>query len=78
MNKRMLFEIAGAPTKYLIWSVEHNAWWKQSKYGYSNDLSEAGLFSKEEASDIVEEANVRSHEEVMIPQTALRTPASRD
>jgi len=73
---RTLFEISGAPTKYLIWSVEHNGWWKQSQYGYSDDLSEAGLFSKEKAKEIIDNANRFHLEDVMIPNSAIKSLSS--
>ena len=67
MNKILDF-----PTKYLIWSVEHEGWWKQNCHGYSPTLADAGLFEKEEAEKIVKEANSRGRlEECMIPKGAF-------
>ncbi len=43
--------------KYLIYSVEHRAWWKKSKFGYTPLIHEAGLFSLEEATSICTNAN---------------------
>lgn len=41
----------------LIWSNEHTAWWKANSWGYTRTLSEAGLYTLEEAKQIVEGAN---------------------
>lgn len=37
---------------YYIWSNEHGAWWMPGKWGYTNDLSEAGVYNRQEALDI--------------------------
>ncbi len=51
--------IQGAKTgeKYLIWSNEHNSWWKPYSYGYTNSIQEAGRYSLEEAMEIEKDAN---------------------
>lgn len=38
--------------KYVIWSHEHNRWWRPNRQGYTQNLDEAGRYTKEEASDI--------------------------
>lgn len=43
--------------KYLVWSEEHGAWWKGSRWGYTHFMTEAGRFSKTEAFQIVLEGN---------------------
>ena len=46
--------------KYLIWSLEHNAWWKPvgpTSWGYTTDINYAGLYSREEAEQICFGAN---------------------
>lgn len=42
---------------YLIWSFEHNAWWAPNSRGYTTDVKVAGLYGKEEAERICENAN---------------------
>ena len=42
--------------KYLIWSNEHRMWWKPNSFGYTPHISDAGIFSKEKASEIVAQA----------------------
>lgn len=48
-----LFRTLGAKTvqsdAYLVWSVEHRAWWRPSRHGYTPRLSEAGRFSRHDA-----------------------------
>lgn len=38
--------------KYLIWSNQHSAWWRNEGRGYTAIISEAGRFSREQAIDI--------------------------
>lgn len=38
---------------YLIWSYEHNAWWKPNQRGYTSDLKLAGHYDYGEAAEIV-------------------------
>jgi len=45
------------PRTYLIWSIEHNAWWKPCKNGYTKLRLEAGKYDFAEALEIVEQAN---------------------
>ncbi len=42
---------------YYIWSFEHKGWWKSSRRGYSENLSDAGLYFEEAAHKILNEAN---------------------
>lgn len=42
---------------YLIWSIEHNAWWKSSSRGYTRDIGMAGFYQPEEAEKICRDAN---------------------
>jgi hypothetical protein len=54
--------------KYLIWSNEHRGWWKGSLHGYTTRTDKAGQFSFEDASEIVQRANLHSDnvEEFMV------------
>ena len=52
---------------YVIWSVEHQAWWAPMRQGYVRDVLRAGRYSRSEARAIVDDANVVSCEECMIP-----------
>ena len=40
-------------TTYLIWSHEHTAWWRADKLGYTPHIGEAGVYSYDEACEIV-------------------------
>lgn len=42
---------------YVIWSFEHNAWWKSGHRGYSESYAEAGSYSYQEALKICHGAN---------------------
>jgi hypothetical protein len=43
--------------QYIIWSIEHDGWWAPNKRGYVEKLANAGLYSYEEAFEIVRGAN---------------------
>lgn len=53
---------------WLIWSLEHEAWWKPGKSGYTRNVLEAGRYTQLEAIEICHEANLYSEqlEEVML------------
>lgn len=53
---------------YLIWSIEHNSWWRPDHRGYTRDLNEAGEYREEEAFKIVRDANINEED---IPREAL-------
>lgn len=44
-------------TKWLIWSLEHEAWWMPNCDGYTVFRKRAGIYSYEEAVAIVNGAN---------------------
>lgn len=52
--------------KYLIWSVERSMWWKEFRLGYTEDIEFAGRYSKEDAFEILENANITGIEEYML------------
>lgn len=43
--------------EYLVYSIEHNAWWAPESSGYTLIESKAGRYSKSEANQIVTGAN---------------------
>jgi hypothetical protein len=43
--------------KYLIWSEEHQAWWKPGKTGYTRSIFKAGRYEQPEAVEIVKSGN---------------------
>lgn len=52
---------------YVIWSIEHTAWWAPDWQGYTIFLPKAGIYAKAEAEKIVRQANIVSFNECMIP-----------
>lgn len=60
------------PTWYVIWSMEHQAWWRPGRMGYSETLDGAGIYSYDAAQRIVTQANLVECHEAMIPVAALR------
>lgn len=57
--------------EYLIWSIEHGAWWRPEHFGYTLRLYEAGRYSREEAERIVTKANIVNFHECLIPIEAV-------
>ena len=55
--------------EYLIWSFEHNAWWKPNERGYTTNIAAAGVYSLDRASEICQNANTVSIDEAMVPYT---------
>lgn len=45
----------------LIWSIEHNAWWRANSHGYTRDLADAGVYLYSEALQILQGANIAMH-----------------
>ena len=42
--------------RYVIWSIEHQAWWRWNSLGYTAHLHEAGLYHETESYQIVDRA----------------------
>ncbi len=60
-------ERLGIEQMYLIWSNEHQGFWRPSKHGYTADQSEAGRFDWKQACEILKQANVVRAEEFLLP-----------
>lgn len=43
--------------RFLIWSEEHQAWWRPNSAGYTTSLKQAGRYDSAQAGNIVEGAN---------------------
>lgn len=43
--------------KFWIWSIEHNAWWRPMERGYTHEIQDAGIYTKEKAVEICFHAN---------------------
>jgi hypothetical protein len=41
---------------YVIWSNEHKGWWRQNRLGYTKSIAEAGVYSRDDAVEITEQA----------------------
>ncbi len=46
--------------EWLIWSIEHGAWWAHQSCGYTKKRAETARYTYEEACRIVEDANKSS------------------
>ncbi|MBD1389552.1 hypothetical protein IC617_08935 [Neiella sp. HB171785] len=61
---------------WLIYCLSRQMWWKPGCYGYTDDLAEAGLFSKEQADSIARDANVVTENEVALPEHLVKQQSS--
>lgn len=57
---------------YLIWSIEHGAWWGPNRRGYTQDVRQDVRYSFEVAQDIVADANVVGVNECWIPEICVQ------
>ena len=55
---------------FVIWSIEHTAWWRPGEMGYTHALREAGRYTRKDAERIVRKANIVKVNECMIPAPA--------
>ena len=53
---------------WLIWSIEHQGWWKENHNGYVKVRKAAGGYTLEEALEIVKGANIGEHD---VPNEAM-------
>ncbi len=53
-------EIKIEETKWIIWSIEHGAWWAPDRRGYVKDKSRAGKYFYKDALEIVKGANINN------------------
>lgn len=60
--------VAQDEREWLIWSIEHNGWWKAGRSGYSELREEAGVYSTSDALEIVKGANIGLHD---VPNEAM-------
>ena len=68
-----------AQMKWLVYSREHNAWWRPGRMGYTVHMNEAGRYSQSEADEICRNALPGWRHEgvpefmVIAPETLLET-----
>ena len=64
------------PDEFLIWSIEHAAWWRPGWMGYTHVLREARRYTRREADEILLRANLVTVNECLIPAAAVAPPES--
>jgi hypothetical protein len=60
----------------VIWSIEHDAWWRPGWAGYTPVLAEAGRYDQAGADEILARANFVKVNECAIPLTYLGAAAA--
>lgn len=50
------------PDRVLIWSNEHQAWWRPNSQGYSPNVARAGLYDRSDAESIVQNAGSKNEQ----------------
>jgi hypothetical protein len=57
--------------KFVIWSIEHDAWWRPGWAGYTRELAAAGRYDQAGADEILARANFVKVNECAIPLACL-------
>src|SRR5262245_22940998 len=52
---------------FVLWSIEHQMWWRPGRCGYTPERSEAGIYSEAEVREILARANLMKVNEAAIP-----------
>lgn len=63
-------QIAARPIDHelwVVWSFEHDAWWRPNRWGYTPNLAEAGRYTQSDALEIERRANVVRINEQALP-----------
>lgn len=58
---------------WLVWSYEHDAWWRPGGFGYTSTLAQAGRYERAEADQIVARANRVTVNEAAVPLAEAAT-----
>lgn len=66
--KALMIMRSGERKEWIIWSIEHQAWWGPNGMGYLAMRADAGRYTFEEACRIVTGANIGQHD---IPNEAM-------
>lgn len=61
---------------FVIWSIEHDAWWRPGRCGYTRNLRDAGRYDFKEADEILGRANFVKVNECAIPVNCLESGRS--
>jgi len=70
--QRQIEQPANSP--WLVWSHEHNAFWRPDRAGYTPKIEQAGRYSRAEAEKICRDARYGQGENVLPPEICFPAP----
>lgn len=59
---------------WLVWSYEHDAWWRAGRAGYSTNVLGAGFYTEQDAADCCDKRGWVSHKQGMPPEMMCPAP----
>jgi hypothetical protein len=60
--------------RYVIWSNEHQAWWRPNSHGYTRWIEDAGRYARDEAVSISNSGDMSTPEGNRECETMLLAP----
>lgn len=66
LPEHLLYPIIKENDFVMVWSFEHDAWWRPDHCGYTNEEEQAGLYPRKEAEEICRKANHNSLNEEIV------------
>ena len=58
-------------SKWLIFSYEHDGFWKPNRMGYTKKFKEAGRYSEKEAEEICKAACIHLDKNSLVPEVMI-------
>lgn len=74
LSESVLGSATEGEMKFVIWSIEHDAWWRPASCGYTRSVAEAGVYGEVEAREILTRANLVAFNECLIPVECVFAP----
>jgi len=68
-------ENGAAERQFLIWSIQHRAWWRPGALGYTRAVRDAGRYTDAEADQILQQTNLIAVNECKVPLACVEPEA---